>query len=118
MLTAAEIAAMREAQEQALPETCVRTRTALVPTAGGGYTDGESETISLACRISSNGVPQEYLRQGVATGRVPVMITVPHGSDVVGTDTLAVGGVEYHIIGMVSVGTWATALRCVCEATG
>ena len=116
MLTTAEITAMRAAQDSALPETCTRTRATLAQTAGGGFAVSSTATIVLDCRVSTRGIPEEYLRQGVATGRAPVMITLPQGSDVVRTDTLTVDGVEYHILGFASRGDWETAMRCVCEA--
>lgn len=115
MLTNAEIAGMREAQEQALPETCTRSRYPLVSNGAGGYTKGAAETITLACRVSSRGMPDEYLRQSVATGRHMMMVTVPQGSDVRHTDELLVSGVTYRVIGFDSAGEWETAMRCVCE---
>lgn len=116
MLTATEIAAMQATQTSALPGTCTRTRVTLGQTAGGGYAVVSTATITLACRVSTRGIPDEYLRQGVATGRVLVMITLPQGSDVTRTDTLAVEGVTYKILGFASVGEWETAMRVVCEA--
>jgi hypothetical protein len=115
MLTGAELVAMRAAQVAALPETCVRARATRTQTAGGSWTNGAASTITLDCRVSPNGVPGEYLRHSVASGRQPVMITLPSGSDVRRTDTLTVAGLTYEIIGLVSAGEWETALRCVCE---
>jgi hypothetical protein len=117
MLTATELTAMRAVQTAALPDTCTRSRATMAQTAGGGFAVSSTATITLACRVSSRGVPDEYLRQAVATGRTPVMITVPQGSDVVRTDTLAVSGVTYKVLGFASVGAWETAMRCVCEAS-
>ena len=118
MLTVAEIAAMRVTQESALPETCTRSRYPLVSNGAGGYTKAAAETITLDCRVSSRGMPDEYLRQSVATGRHLMMVTVPQGSDVRHTDELTVSGVTYRIIGFASVGDWETAMRCVCEVIG
>jgi hypothetical protein len=115
MLTDADLAAMREAQDLALPDTCTRTRTALTQTAGGGYTETAASTLTPPCRTSSRGVPQEYLRQAVESGRAAMMVTVPQGSDVLATDKLTIGGVVYQVIGFASAGGWETALRCVCE---
>ena len=115
MLTAAEITAMRETQEQALPDICTRNRYPLTSNHAGGYTKGAAESIVLPCRVSSRGLPDEYLRQSAATSRHLMMVTVPHGSDVRHTDELVCGGVTYRVIGFASAGVWETALRCVCE---
>jgi len=115
MLTATEIAAMRETQEQALPDTCTRNRYPLTSNHAGGYTKGAAGSIVLPCRVSSRGLPDEYLRQSAATSRHLMMVTVPHGSDVRHTDELVCDGVTYRVIGFASAGMWETALRCVCE---
>ncbi|MEN6547031.1 MAG: head-tail adaptor protein [Armatimonadia bacterium] len=115
MLAAIEIAAMRETQEQALPDTCTRNRYPLTSNGAGGYTKGAAEAIVLPCRVSSRGLPDEYLRQSAAISRHLMMITVPHGSDVRHTDELVCNGLTYRVIGFASAGDWETALRCVCE---
>lgn len=115
MISAGDLAAMRAAQRAAMPSTCTRRRVPLVADGRGGYTEGVAATITLACRVSSRGLPSEYLRMGVASGKALIMVTVPHGSDVLRTDTLVVGAKTYQIIGFDSAGAWETALRCVCE---
>ena len=115
MLSDADLATMRTAQEAALTEICTRERTPLVNDGQGGYTKGTPTAISLACRVSSRGLPQEYLHLSAAIGKEFRMVTVPHGSDVLRTDDLVIGGVTHRVIGYASAGEWATALRLVCE---
>jgi hypothetical protein len=115
MLSDADLATMRATQEVALPETCTRVRTPLVADGQGGYTKGTATTATLACRVSSRGLPSEYLQMATATGKELRMVTLPHGSDVKRTDTLLIDGVTYQVIGFASAGDWETALRVVCE---
>ena len=115
MLSDADLAAMRATQEAAMTETCTRRRTPLVSDSQGGYTKGTATTATLACRVSSRGLPQEYLHLSAATGKEFRMVTLPHGSDVKRTDDLVIGGVVHRVIGFASAGDWETALRAVCE---
>jgi len=115
LLTAGDVAMMRAVQNAALPDVCTRNRYPLTSNHAGGYTKGAAEAIVLPCRVSSRGLPDEYLRQSAATSRHLMMVTVPHGSDVRHTDELVCGGVTYRVIGFASAGVWETALRCVCE---
>ena len=107
-------AAMRAAQAATMTETCTRVRTTRVADGAGSFTDGATTTAALACRVASAGMPQEYMQMAVARARRPIMITVPFGSDVLHTDTITYGGKTHEILGFVSAGQWATALRCAC----
>jgi len=115
MLTATEIAAMRETQGQALPDTCTILRATSEPDGLGGHVRVWEEIGRLPCRISSRALPQEYLLEARATGKNFVMVTLPQGSDVTRTDRLLVSGRTYEVVGFDSIGEWETALRAVCE---
>jgi hypothetical protein len=114
MISAAELAAMQSMQAEAMPDTCVRNRTVLTSDSMGGSTAGAPATVTYDCRLSSRGVPDEYLAMDRASGKQLWMVTLPISADVLTTDYLTVNGVEMEILGFVSGGTWATAKRVVC----
>lgn len=105
---------MRAAQATALPETATIQRATTSRTASGGTTTNWATAGTAACRLSSRGVPQEYLEAGAARGVQYWMVTLPYGTDVRRTDRLVIGAQTLEIVGMASGGAWETALRAVC----
>lgn len=114
MLSAAELAAMQAAQAEAMPDTCVRSRVTLTADSMGGATAGTPTTANYACRLSSRGVPDEYLAMARASGKQLWMVTLPSAADVLSTDILTVNGVKMEVLGFASGGVWQTAKRAVC----
>ena len=114
MLTSVELASLRATQEEALSETATVVRSTLTSDGAGGYTRAALSTATYACRVSSRGVPSEFLEAGLAKGSVYVMITLPQDADVKRTDKLTVDGLTYEVAGFASGGGWETAKRAVC----
>ena len=115
MLSASEIAAMREAQEAALPDTCTILRRTLTNDGQGGYVETWSEVATgVKCRlVHSNLAPRETVIAERAAGRTVWQLTVPYGTDISRTDRVVVNGVTYEILAVWSGGTWETARRVV-----
>jgi hypothetical protein len=114
MLPSADVTRMRQVQVEAMPQTCTRSRPTWTDDGGGGRLPGAPVEITLACRVSSHGVPTEYQRAEALAGRELRVVTLPHGSDVVRTDQLIVGGQTLEIVGGIAAGEWATVVRLVC----
>ncbi len=114
MLSATELAAMRATLNASLPDTAqvqTLTRTA---DGMGGYTESWTLGASYSCRLSSRGVPQEYLQQAAVQGAQYWMVTLPYNAAVTRQDRLIVGGKMLSIVGFQSGGAWETAKRVVC----
>lgn len=115
MLTATELAAMQEAQNGALPSTATILRyTTASDGQGGQVATLVTPSATAACRVSSRGVPDEFLQDGRAAGRALWLVTLAADADVLATDRLSVSGKVYEILGFASGGAWATAKRVIC----
>jgi head-tail adaptor len=114
VLTAAELAAMRAVQKAALPETATIRRATASRTTTGGTSLEWSDAGTAACRLSSRGVPQEYLEAGAARGVQYWMVTLPYGTDVRREDRLVIAARMLEVVGLASGGEWETAMRVVC----
>ena len=109
MLSAAEVAAMRAIQGEALPDTATRTRKALVPDGMGGHTETPS-TETYACRIAPTSGRELEVAARV-TSAVTFTVTLPYDADVVASDELTANGRTFNVVAVLQGGTWATALR-------
>jgi head-tail adaptor len=118
MLTDSDLAAMRATQARALPETATIRRATTSRTATGGTSESWDDAGSASCRLSSRGVPREYLEAGAVSGAHYWMVTMPYDTAVTREDRLIVGGRTLEIVGFASGGEWATALRAVCVEVG
>lgn len=114
LLTAGDMAAMRAAQNAALPDTCTRTRTPLVADDMGGQKAGTPTVASYACRLSNRGVPAQYEAMGAVLGQQLWMVTLPYNADVIAEDVLTIGAQNMRVLGIASGGAWETATRAVC----
>jgi len=114
MLTTDQLAAMRAAQAEALPDTCTRTRTPRVADGQGGFTDGTPVAVALSCRKSSRGIPDHYMAMQAAQGKQLWMVTFIQGADVQARDMLTIDGDTLSVLGIASGGEWETAVRAVC----
>ncbi len=110
MLSAAELAGMRAAQEAALPDTChIRVRTK-ISDGQGGSTETWS-TVVTACRIRpmSNEQVQRFADRLV--GVSGWVITLPYGTAVALGDQVRLDGVDYEVVGTNDGESLQTALR-------
>lgn len=115
MLTSDDLTTLKAAQNAILPDTAAVHRATTEADGLGGVTASWAPTgDAYACRISSRGIPEEYMQMAAVRGRTPWMVTLPTSADVLRTDRLVVGSRTLEVIGFTSVGAWETAKRVVC----
>ena len=115
MLSASDLTALQAAQEGLLPDTCAVHRATTEADGLGGVTASWAPTgDAYACRLSSRGVPDEYLQLAAVRGKTPWMVTLPTGADVLRTDRLVIGSQTLEVVGFASGGAWETAKRAIC----
>lgn len=114
MLSSDELAAIRAEQVATMPDTCTVQSVTRTADGMGGFTEDWDDSASYACRLSSRGVPREYLEMAAAQGAHYWMVTLPHGAVVTREDRLKIGDRALSIVGFASGGAWETALRAVC----
>ncbi len=115
LLDANDLAAIRAAQEEAMPDTCVVQSRTSTADGMGGVTRGDwTDGTSYSCRLSSRGVPREYLQQAAISGLQYWMVTLPHDASVTRDNRLKVGSRYLQIVGFQSGGEYETAKRAVC----
>lgn len=114
MLSAAEIAAMRATQEEALPDTCVISRPTWTTTDQGGRKEGTPSTVATeACRVMVASRQAERV-QGGRYGDLPQYVfTLAHDTAAQSGDYLAYDSESYQVIGRLEDGAWETATRLV-----
>ena len=117
MLSAAEVAAMRATQGEALPDTCSRERVTLTADGTGGHTQ-ETATVAYTCRVSpTSGRDLEVAAR--LTSERTLTVTLPWDADVISEDALLIGGRRLEVIAPLVGGAWQTALRVLAvEVTG
>lgn len=114
MLTAAEIAAMRATQAEALPDECVIARPTMAPTAQGGQKEGAPTVIATErCRVSVVSRESERIQGGRYADAPQYLFTLEHGSQAQVGDYLTYDGVGYVVLGRLADGAWATATRLI-----
>lgn len=114
-LSAADLATMRAAQSAALPDTAtVKRRVQTADTVGGTTYTWPSATATLACRLSSRGVPSTFIELYADRNAHLWMVTFANGANVLAGDRLVIGSRTMQVIGFASGGEWQTALRAVC----
>lgn len=114
MLTPDELAAIRAAQEAAMPDTCTVQTATQVADGQGGFEPTWADGATYACRVSSRGLPREYLEMAAISGAHYWMVTLPQSAVVTREHRLKIGSRILSIVGFASGGTWETAKRAVC----
>ena len=119
MLTAAEIAAMQDTQETALPDTCTIKSCTLAPDGLGGYTETWTDLASnVACRLTPMADPTEAIVADRFRGRALWTLTLAEGQAISHDDRVVVGSDTYEVAGVREGGNWRTATRVIvarCE---
>jgi head-tail adaptor len=115
MLGSSELAALREEQERLMTTSVGVYRRSRTPNATGTW----SEAFTLAATLSANvhaggGWPSEPVKGARVTGRRTWVAVFPHGSDVRADDRLTCDGHTLEVVGLLSGGALATALRVLC----
>ena len=113
MLTTAELTAIKAVQDQAMPDTCTISRKSLTSDGMGGYTETWSDLATgVSCRLASARYrPEEAAIADKFAGRTLWMLTLPAGTDITNEDRVVISSTTYEVAGMLSAGSWKTALR-------
>lgn len=112
MLTADELAAMRETTATALPDTAVIQGTTYVSDGGGGGTTTWSASGTVACRIApiiSTG-QGEGVEGGQLAADAEYIVTLPFDAGVDVEDRLSIGSEIYNVTS-VRDRSWNTSTR-------
>lgn len=114
MLTDAELAAMQEMQETALPDTCTISRATLTTDNAGGATLSWADVATdVPCRAG----PPSSRWERIAAEKVQAVnvqiFTLPHDTDVRPADRIVWSGETFEVQPG-EVGSWPTALRVMC----
>jgi SPP1 family predicted phage head-tail adaptor len=113
-LTAGELAAMRAAQNAALPDTCVIRRVTLTPDSYGGHTEEWNDIATVACRVAPSGhSPQEQVIAERMSATSTWTLTLPADTDVTAADRLVVGARTFEVAAVLAR-SFETARRVVC----
>lgn len=107
-----DLAAMRQTQNDAMPDTALVKRPTRTSDSGGGTTSTLTTVATVACRVAKEPA-SEVLAGNREVTFVDWTITLPFGTDVLAGDSITVGARTYHVISVMS-GSWSTALRAKC----
>ena len=111
MLTAGQLAWMRQMQQRILPDTCTIQRAArTVDGIGQPVLTWANLATGVACRLSQRRAVEEVQGERVlrVTGWV---LTLPDDEDVTAADRVVVGSRTFEVTGVTTDQSWLTALR-------
>jgi head-tail adaptor len=99
MLTAADIASLRAAQEAALPETVTISRLTLADNGAGGFSESWATAATVSGRIGPyNRQASESIVAERLGGRAGYTVTLPALTDVREADRLVVGTRTFEVV--------------------
>lgn len=115
MLTAAELAAMRATQAEAMPDTCIVSRPTLTADGSGGQTEGWATAATVACRVAPMGARGAERAIAERMGAVMAyVVTVSTTTDVRSQDRIVVGARTFEVVTVLDGEAWETARRVAC----
>lgn len=115
-LTADELAEMRDAIEDLLPDTCDILSVTRTSNGEGGFTETwGTVSASVACRLDAiSGT--DHLSAGAIQPFTRWMLTVPYDTVINNTYRVSHGGYTYNVVGGVNTDTsWIASKRAVLE---
>ena len=118
MLSAAEVAAMRSVQAQALPDTCTISRKSSSSDGRGGQTVSYTPyATGVPCRLgrAGSGSGSETIDAEKVQQKTPWVVTFEYDQDVRNTDCIVVGTRTFEVVNGEPHEAWTTALRVQVE---
>lgn len=115
MLSVSDIARIRQAQADALPDSALVYRRSMMGDGQGGQAEHWSEPISVSCRLRPMATEDVARYADKMTAAGGWVITLPHDTDVAAFDRITVGGVDYRVVGTQVGESWLSAVRAYCE---
>lgn len=114
MLSAADLAGMRAAVTDSLPDTAQVQRATRTPDGMGGFTETWTTVATVACRIAPTGnAPAEQVVAERVTDRVLWTLTLPAATDVTAADRITVGSRTFEVVGVLSPRSYELCTRLV-----
>lgn len=113
MISAADLASMRSAMDQSLPDSCDVVRATIASDGAGGETTGWASVATVACRVSP-ATGREGLIAAALASVGPWIVTVPAETDAGVTDRIAWRGRTFEISSVLAPSTWEIARRLNC----
>lgn len=115
MLTDADLARMRGAQESIMTDTCQVQRATLMPDGAGGQIESWGAVATVSCRVAPSGnLPQERAIAERLSSVSTWTITLPVGTDVQPADRLVVGSRTFEVVEALAR-SLETARRVICS---
>jgi hypothetical protein len=111
----AMLAAMREAIEDLLPDTCDILSTSRSFDTMGGWTDTwGTATASVACRLDMKGGVEQLIGGGVRP-YTRYMMSLPYNTTVTEANRIQHGGLSYAVISVNTSQSWQAVKRVELE---
>ncbi len=114
MLSDAQLAIFREAQENALPTACTIWRATITTDDAAGAVETWASIEATVCRVGKTGKPQELAlaeRRGILE---PYTVTLPYNSTAASGDQVRALSRVFRVLDVLH-GSWDTAARAICE---
>lgn len=121
MLGTAELADLRGALEDSLPDSCVIMRGVAGTSDGmGGYIGGSSSAAgTVDCRVSPTGLQPGEVEMARQVGAAQVWeITMPANTDIRATDRITSGTTTYEVVDIRGPRSYELHRRVVCLRVG
>lgn len=115
MLSAAELSAMRDIEEQVMPSTGVIERYGLTSDGMGGFTEAWTAVGTVSCDlwpVNSRGERERVTAGAQPISRADWYITVPFDTDITAKDRMVIESRSFEIVFVPNDRSWSTALRC------
>lgn len=111
MLTASDLASMRETIEDSLPDTAVIKSRAWVSDGGGGGTTTYTPSGTVECRITPASVSPEAVKGERLHPDTEYVLTFPYDTAIATDSIIALDGRDYSVTAKREPRSWAVSLR-------
>jgi head-tail adaptor len=113
--TAAQLAAMRAAQAQLLPQSAAIARPLGIKDGLGTSTAAWPVVGVYACRVHETGHPEHYVAANLLSDRRAFVVTFAYGTDVQPEDRLTIGTLVLYVVGVINESSWQTVVRVLAQ---
>lgn len=119
MLTDAELAAMRETAEAALPDSAVITRKTTVSDGAGGGSVSWAASGTVDARLSDRAGNEQLFGTGLPGtaifAQTDAILTVAHDIDLRQADRVTVDSTTYEVLAVLDQAAWTLAQRAAVK---
>jgi hypothetical protein len=110
MLTAADLASMRETIEDSLPDVAVIKTRSWVSDGGGGGTTTYTAAGTVECRVAPISAAEKYQGERIHPD-TEYVFTFPYDAAIPGDAVITVGSINYTVTGQRSPRSWEISRR-------